>query len=356
MHNSNLHDMINRSRYIAKINDAFEIHSVCGILGPRQCGKTTLARLYANKYFDHKQVHYLDLEDPNDLAALDNPKLTLEALTGLIVIDEIQRRPELFPYLRVLVDKYPDRKILVLGSSSRDLLNQSSETLAGRISYIELTPFDLNELDNLDLLWKRGGFPKSCLAQKEQASNKWRKEFITTFLERDIRSLGFDISSYDMKRLWTMIAHYHGNNINYSEIGRSLNLSDNTIRKYIHLLQSTFMVRILKPWFSNIKKRQVKTPKVYIRDSGILHSLLNIDEENFVMHPKIGASWEGFAMEEIIRYFSVENDDCYYWGISNQAELDLLIHKNGKLYAFEFKYTDSPKTTKSMYTCSGLQT
>jgi len=340
--------MISRTQYITKIIDAFEIHSVCGILGPRQCGKTTLARLYANEYFNLKEVHYFDLEDPNDLAALENTKLTLESLDGLIVIDEIQRRPELFPYLRVLVDKYPNRKILVLGSASRDLLNQSSETLAGRISYVELTPFSLNELSNQSMLWRRGGFPKSTLAPREEASNKWRKDFITTFLERDIRALGFDISSYDMRRLWTMVSHYHGNSINYSEIGRSLNLSDNTIRKYIHLLQSTFMVRILKPWFSNVKKRQVKTPKVYIRDSGILHTLLNINEENFVKHPKIGASWEGFALEEIIRYLSVENDDCYYWGVNNQAELDLLINKNGQLCAFEFKYSDSPKVTKSM--------
>jgi len=342
--------MIHRPLYITKINDAFEIHSVCGILGPRQCGKTTLARYYASEYASSEKVHYFDLEDPNDLSTLDNPKLTLEPLKGLIVIDEIQRRPELFQYLRVLVDNYPERRILVLGSASRDLINQSSETLAGRISYVELTPFSLNEVTDINLLWKRGGFPKSFLANREEASIKWLKEFITTFLERDIRTLGFDISSFDMKRLWTMVAHYHGNNINYSEIGRSLSLSDNTVRKYIHLLQSTFMIRILKPWFANIKKRQVKTTKCYIRDSGILHSLLNVSTENLVMHPKIGASWEGFALEEVIRFLDVDNDDCYYWGINSQAELDLLVFKNGQKHAFEFKYSDSPKATKSMYT------
>ncbi|HJK87145.1 MAG TPA: ATP-binding protein [Candidatus Megaira endosymbiont of Nemacystus decipiens] len=342
--------MIDRQFYISKIEDLFEVNSVCGILGPRQCGKTTLAKAYAKKYSSEINIHYFDLEDPESLASLDNPKLTLEPLEGLIIIDEIQRRAELFSYLRVLVDKYPDRQILVLGSASKDLINQSSETLAGRISYVELTPFSLSEAGDIKKLWQRGGFPKSFLASKEEISIRWRKEFIATFLERDLRSMGIDVSSYDMRKLWTMIAHYHGNSVNYSELGRSLSLSDKTIRKYIHLLQGTFMVRLLKPWFANVKKRQVKIPKIYIRDSGILHSLLGIRSETLVMNPKVGASWEGFAMEEVIKKLEADYEDCYYWGVNNQSELDLLVVKYGKKHAFEFKYTDSPKVTKSMYT------
>lgn len=342
--------MIDRQFYISKIEDSFEVNPVCGILGPRQCGKTTLAKAYAKKYSSEINIHYFDLEDPESLASLDNPKLTLEPLEGLIIIDEIQRRAELFPYLRVLVDKYPDRRILVLGSASKDLINQSSESLAGRINYVELTPFSLNEAVDVRKLWQRGGFPKSFLASKDEISARWRKEFIATFLERDLRSMGIGVSSYDMRKLWTMIAHYHGNSINYSELGRSLSLSDNTIRKYIHLLQGTFMIRLLKPWFANIKKRQIKIPKIYIRDSGILHSLLDIKSETLVMNPKVGASWEGFAMEEVIKKFEADYEDCYYWGLNNQSALDLLIVKYGKKHAFEFKYTDSPKATKSMYT------
>lgn len=342
--------MINRQFYLSKIEESFEVNPVCGILGPRQCGKTTLAKAYAKKYNSEIKIHHFDLEDPESLALLDNPKLTLEPLEGLIIIDEIQRRAELFPYLRVLVDKYPDRKILVLGSASRDLINQSSESLAGRISYVELTPFSLTEVEDVKKLWQCGGFPKSFLSSKEETSMRWRKEFIATFLERDLRAMGIDVPSYDMRKLWTMIAHYHGNSLNYSELGRSLSLSDNTIRKYIHLLQGTFMVRLLKPWFANIKKRQVKIPKIYIRDSGILHSLLNISSQELVMHPKVGASWEGFAIEEVIKKLKADYEDCYYWGVNNQSELDLLIIKHGEKYAFEFKYTDSPKVTKSMHT------
>lgn len=273
----------------------------------------------------------------------------MEPLKGLIILDEIQRRPEIFPYLRSFVDKYPDRKILILGSASRDLIQQSSETLAGRISYVELTPLNFLETNDLTTLWHRGGFPRSFLAPTDRSSFRWRKDFITTFLERDIASLGFNVSSYDMRRLWTMLAHYHGNTLNYSELGKSLGVSDNTIRKYIGLLQGTFMVRCLKPWFENIKKRQLKTPKIYLRDSGMLHALLDMKEEDMVMHPKIGASWEGFAVEEIIRLYNAEPDNCYFWSTQHQAELDLLIISEGKKYGFEFKFTDSPKISKSMH-------
>ena len=338
--------MINRACYANLITEAFEVHSICGILGPRQCGKTTLAKFYAQEIYK-RTFHYFDLEDPTDLAKFEHPKLLLESLEGLIIIDEVQRQPELFPYLRSFVDKFPQAKLLVLGSASRDLIQQSSETLAGRISYVELTPFMLTETHNLETLWHRGGFPRSYLAPSDRGSFKWRKDFITTFLERDIASLGFDISPYDMRRLWTMLAHYHGNILNYSELARSLAVSDNTIRKYINLLQGTFMVRLLKPWSANIKKRQVKTPKIYLRDSGIIHALLNI-EEDLNLHPKVGASWEGFAIEEIIRSFQADPNDCYFWSTQHEAELDLLIEHKGKKQAFEFKYSDSPKITRSM--------
>lgn len=340
--------MINRPSYIKKIEEIFEIHPICGLLGPRQCGKTTLAREYFQNQND-SPTHYLDLEDPTDLAKLENPKLTLEPLEGLIVIDEIQRRPNLFPYLRVFVDKYPSRKILILGSASRDLIQQSSESLAGRIGYLELMPFSLTEVKDMEKLWKRGGFPRSYLAPQAKGSLKWRKEFITTFLERDLSIIGINVSPYDMRRLWTMIAHCHGNVLNYSEIGRSLSISDNTTRKYINLLQETFMVRILKPWHNNLKKRQIKSPKVYIRDSGILHALLGVDEEYISLDPKVGASWEGFALEEVIKFHDTDFESCYFWRTQHQAELDLLIEDGREKYAYEFKYSDSPKITKSMH-------
>lgn len=340
--------MIRRSIFVEEISDAFEVHSVCGILGPRQCGKTTLARYYAQEK-QNSPVHYFDLEDPTDLSKLESPKLILEPLEGLIILDEIQRRPEIFPYLRSFVDKYPDRKLLILGSASRDLIQQSSESLAGRISYVELTPFNYLETRDLDTLWHRGGFPRSFLAPSEKGSFRWRRDFISTFLERDIGALGFNISTYDMRRLWTMLAHYHGNTLNYSELGKSLGVSDNTVRRYIGLLQGTFMVRCLKPWFENIKKRQLKTPKIYLRDSGIFHALLDIKDEDLTMHPKLGASWEGFALEEVIRLYHAEQDDCYFWSTQHQAELDLLILSGGKKHGFEFKFSDSPKITKSMH-------
>lgn len=340
--------MIKRNFFLNSISEAFEVHSVCGILGPRQCGKTTLARYYA-KEKQETPVHYFDLEDPTDISKLESPKLILEPLEGLIILDEIQRRPEIFPYLRSFVDKYPQRKVLILGSASRDLIQQSSETLAGRISYVELTPLNFLETNDLNTLWHRGGFPRSFLAPNDKSSFRWRKDFITTFLERDIGALGFNVSAYDMRKLWTMLAHYHGNTLNYSELGKSLGVADNTIRKYIGLLQGTFMVRCLKPWFENIKKRQLKTPKVYLRDSGILHALLEMKEENLIMHPKIGASWEGFAIEEVIRLFHADPDNCYFWSTQHQAELDLLILSGGQKHGFEFKFTDSPKITKSMH-------
>lgn len=338
--------MINRKRFLEDIKKVHKIHSVCALLGPRQCGKTTLSELY-RKTVDEK-CFVFDLEDPSDLGKLENPKLTLETLEGLIIIDEIQRKPELFPYLRVLVDRYPHRRYLILGSASRDLIHQSSETLAGRIGYIELTPFQLSECNDQNRLWKRGGFPKSFLQEDIELSWAWRKAYISTFLERDLPNLGFSTSPQDMRRLWTMLAHYHGNIINYSELGRSLNLSDMTIRRHIHLLTGSFMIRTLKPWFENIKKRQIKSPKVYVRDSGLFQTLLNITED-IALHPKVGASWEGFALEEIIRFHEADPEDCYFWATTTKAELDLLIVKGSQRIGFEFKYTDAPRMTRSLH-------
>jgi uncharacterized protein len=288
------------------------------------------------------------LEDPTDLARLANPKLVLSELDGLIIIDEVQRKPDLFPILRVLVDKF-DKKFLLLGSASRDLINHSSETLAGRISHIELTPFNFTEVGELKTLWVRGGFPLAYLAADITTSLLWRKAYITTFLERDIPSLGINIPPETMRRFWMMLSHVHGNIFNASELGRSLGYSDTTIKRYLDILVGTFMVRRLSPWFENINKRQVKSPKIYIRDSGILHSLVGItDYESLLVYPRLGAFWEGIALEEVIRYNKLDAEDCYFWATHNGAELDLLVIKNGKRHGFEFKHTEAPRVTPSM--------
>jgi uncharacterized protein len=338
--------MIIRNSYLKQIQDAFEVFPICALLGPRQCGKTTLASIFKGSF---EPSYHFDLEDPNDLARLETPKLTLENLHGLVVIDEIQRRPELFTYLRVLVDKNPNIKLLILGSASRDLIHQSSESLAGRIQYIHMSPFKLSETNDFNRLWGRGGFPRSYLANSESASFIWRKAYISTFLERDLATMGFNLSPQVMRRLWTMLAHYHGNIMNYSEFSRSLGVTDKTVKSYIDVLDGSFMARTLKPWHANIQKRQVKAPKVYIKDSGILHALLGIQGEETMSHPKAGASWEGFAIEEIIHRIKADPEDCYYWRTLAGAELDLLICQDGKKHGFEFKYTDRPQTSKSMH-------
>jgi len=336
---------MNRNQYLQEIETAFSVNPVCAILGPRQCGKSTLAGMYAKT---QQLTHVFDLEDPTDLARLENPKLALMDLDGLIIIDEIQRRPDLFPIIRVLVDKFKKR-FLILGSVSRDLINQSSETLAGRISYLELTPFSYSEVHEVKNLWLRGGFPLSYLAKDITTSALWRKSYITTFLERDIPNLGINIPAETIRRFWMMLANSHGNIFNASELGRSLGYSDTTIKRYLDILVGTFMIRRLNPWFENISKRQVKSPKVYFKDSGILHSLLGItDNESLITNPKLGASWEGLALEEVIRYNKADALDCYFWATHSNAELDLLIVQNGKKMGFEVKYTDAPKITLSM--------
>lgn len=336
-----------RLSFLKQVETQMKVHPVCGILGPRQVGKTTLAREYSKLYIQGP-VHFFDLENPFDRVRLEEPFTALSQLEGLVIIDEIQHAPNIFPVLRVLVDERP-RQFLILGSASRDLIHQSSETLAGRIGYIELTPFMLEEVNDFRTLWRRGGFPRSFLSSSEEESFLWRQAYITTFLERDIPSLGFRIPSVQISRFWMMLSHVHGQLFNASEIGRSLGISDHTTRKYLDILVGTFMMRNLCPWYENINKRQVKAPKIYFRDSGILHALLGLNsQENIERHPKLGASWEGFALEEVIRLYRMRAEDCYFWRTQAGAELDLLLFKGGKRLGFEIKYTDTPKLTPSM--------
>ncbi len=343
--------MFKRERFLEQIAQNFRVHSVCALLGPRQIGKTTLARLFVQEYAQ-SGVRFFDLENPIDLARLENPMSALSVEPEkLVVIDEIQLRPELFPILRVLVDN-PEhkRKILVLGSASRDLIQQSSETLAGRIGYIELTPLSQEETHDDMRLWSRGGFPLAYLAASEADSFLWRQNYLRTFLERDIPSLGFLIPPQQLRRFWLMLAHYHGQIFNASELARSLRVSDNTCRKYLDILIGTFMVRSLTPWFENLQKRQVKSPKIYFRDSGILHALLNIKSQaELEIYPRLGAFWEGFALEEVIRRYRLVPEECFFWATQGGAELDLFVFKDGKRLGFEFKYMDVPKITKSMH-------
>jgi predicted AAA+ superfamily ATPase len=336
-----------RQQFLTLIKQHFQIHKVCALLGPRQCGKTTLSRQFA-KLKEIPRINIFDLEDPLDLERLAEPMLALSNLHGFVIIDEIQYKPNLFSILRVLVDK-TNIKFLVLGSASRDLIKQSSETLAGRIGYIEMTPFVLSEVSDINNLWLRGGFPLSYLADNEELSFLWRQNYVKTFLERDIPNLGFSIPAMQLRKFWVMICHYHGGIFNASELGNSLGISYHTAKSYLDILEGTFMIRVLRPWYENLKKRQVKTPKIYFRDSGIYHTLLGLNNyESVITSPKIGASWEGFALEQVIRYYDAEPEECYFWSSHNIAEIDLLIFKNGKRIGFEFKYTDSPKITSSM--------
>ncbi|HSX04238.1 MAG TPA: ATP-binding protein [Rhabdochlamydiaceae bacterium] len=344
--------MVQRRKYLKTIEMHFQVHPACAILGPRQVGKTTLAKMFLEEQDSPEAFHFFDLENPIDLARFENPMLTLSKLSNkLIVIDEIQRAPELFPVLRVLIDdKEKKQKFLILGSASRDLIRQSSESLAGRIGYMELMPFSLDEVDHdSEILWLRGGFPRSYLAKTDEDSFLWRQSYIATFLERDIPNLGFQIPPQQMRRFWLMLVHYHGQIFNASELGKSLGISDHMVRKYLDILAGTFMVRILLPWYENLEKRQIKSPKIYFRDSGILHALIGIhNQAEMDIYPKMGSFWEGFALEEIIRQTGASSEECYFWGTQSNAELDLLILKNGKRIGYEFKYSDAPKITPSM--------
>ena len=316
------------------------------LLGPRQCGKTTLARRLADK----STSNYFDLENPVDLARLSEPMTALEPLRGLIVIDEVQRHPDLFPVLRVLLDRKPARaRFLVLGSASPELLRQSSETLAGRIAIVEMGGFMLEELEraNLARLWLRGGFPRSFLARSEAASTAWREDFIRTFLERDLAQLGVRVPAGTMRRFWTMTAHYSGGIWNSSEIGRSLGEAHTTAKRHLEVLSGALVVRVLQPWYANVGKRLVKSPKVYIKDSGLLHTLLGIGERGQLEgHPVVGGSWEGFVIEQMLA--RLPNANPFYWRTQAGAELDLLLFLKGRRIGIEIKRADAPTMTPSM--------
>lgn len=338
-----------RARALAALRDAFRVHPVVTLVGPRQCGKTTLALEYARQRARRTDVLRLDLENPVDLARLDNPVLALEQTRGLVIIDEVQRRPDLFPVLRVLVDREPrDRKFLILGSASGDLLRQSSESLAGRTALLELTPFALHETREPGRLWLRGGYPKAYLARRDADAFAWLAAYVTTFLERDVPSFGLRVPPHALRRFWMMLAHTHAQILNLSDLGRAFGATHKTVGHYVDILSSTFMVRQLQPWFENVGKRQVKAPKLYFRDTGLLHALLGItSREALSVHPRIGASWEGFAIESILRKLGSPGES-YFWATHAHAELDLLTFVGGRRIGFEIKRADAPAMTRSM--------
>ena len=338
--------MIPRTALLQTVQRALERSRAVALIGARQCGKTTLARQLVSP----TSVNYFDLEDPYSLARLDQPMNTLQELRGLVVIDEIQRRPGLFPVLRVLCDRDPlPARFLILGSASPSLLRQSSESLAGRVTTIQMSGFSLGELGITSQAqhWRRGGFPLSFLAASEEESLDWRKDFILTFLERDIPQFGFNIPATSLFRFWNVLAHYHAQVWNTTEAARTLNIGATTARRYLDLLQDLFMVRQLQPWHANLGKRQVKSPKIYIRDTGLLHYLLGIrSKQELGLHPRSGASWEGYVIEETIK--AVAPEEAYFWATHSGAELDLLLIKNGQRIGVECKRMDAPRLTPSM--------
>lgn len=320
------------------------------MIGARQVGKTTLAKILAAQWKD--PIHFFDLESSVDLARLADAMLALEPLRGLVVLDEVQRRPEIFPVLRVLADRTRSpARFLGLGSASPKLLGQSSESLAGRVAYYELPGFALSEVSpsQSDHLWLRGGFPRSFTAADDAESFEWRANFVRTFLERDVPQLGINIRSATLDRFWSMLAHYHAQVWNGSELARAFGVSHHAVRRYLDALVSTFMVRSLKPWAANIKKRQVKAPKIYIRDSGIVHRFLGLPNRAALdRHPKVGASWEGFVLENVIQVLGLEDRECYYWRTHTGAEIDLVVNRGGVLLGFEIKRSSAPRLTPSM--------
>ncbi|MDP8216227.1 MAG: ATP-binding protein [Candidatus Kaelpia imicola] len=338
--------MIERKRYIDSIKKVLKRSRAAALLGPRQCGKTTLAQ----NLIDVRSPNYFDLEDQSSLIALVNPKGVLEPLKGLVVIDEVQQRPELFSVLRVLLDRKPlPANFLILGSASPDFLRQSSESLAGRLELIEMGGFNLAEIGEKKVLrlWLRGGFPLSFLAKSDADSFAWRKSFIKTFLERDLREQGIELPSVTLYRFWAMLANSHGQIWNAAPIASSLGISEPTVRKYLDILTGVFMVRQLQPWHVNIKKRQVKSPKLYFRDTGILNSFLELKTEAEVLRHQIcGASWEGFVIEQLI--YILEIDHPYFWATHQGAEIDLVFNKGGAMYGIEIKRADAPTITLSM--------
>ena len=339
--------MLERPEYLQQLEAAVSRSPITALLGPRQCGKTTLARQLAAT----RESTSFDLESEPDVRRLTNPELALSGLTGLVVLDEIQRMPRLFNVLRVLADR-PERRarFLILGGASPELIRGVSESLAGRVEFIELAGFDLSETGSeaWRTLWVRGGFPRSYLAASEDDSRAWREGFIRTFLERDIPQLGITIPSAAMRRFWTMLAHWHGQTWNASELGRSMSLSDKTVRRYLDLLTGTYMVRQLQPWFENVARRQVKAPKVYLRDAGLLHTLLDIHSDRTLLaNPRVGASWEGFVIDQVLR--AIRPASAWFWGTHGGGELDLLVNDKGRRIGFEVKFSEAPGVTRSMH-------
>ncbi|MDA0739973.1 MAG: ATP-binding protein [Nitrospirae bacterium] len=338
--------MIKRAGIISTLKTAIKRSKVVVLSGPRQCGKTTLAR----EFLSEESINYFDLEDPVSLARLDEPMTALRPLKGLVVIDEVQRRPDIFPVLRVLADrKGPPARFLILGSASGNLLQQSSESLAGRLEYVTIGGFSLSELDTPaeTVLWRRGGFPLSYLAKTEADSFAWRKSFIRTLLERDLPQWGVRVPAVALQRFWTMLAHYHGQTWNAAEPARALGVSESTTRRYLDLFADALMIRQLQPWYANLSKRQVKAPKVYVRDSGLLHHLLGIETAKALMsHPKLGASWEGFVIEQIL--MTEPHDEAYFWATHQGAEIDLILRRGNRLLGVECKRTDAPGMTPSI--------
>lgn len=338
--------MIERCTDSGLVRTALKRSRVVALLGPRQCGKTTLAR----QFVPAESLNYFDLEDPASLARLSEPDTALRPLKKLVVIDEIQRRPDLFPLLRVLADRSPlPARFLILGSAAPDLLKQSSETLAGRLETVPLEGFRLADLGlaGQSRHWLRGGYPLSYTARTEADSLAWRHQFLQTFLERDLPQLGVTIPSIALRRFWNMVAHYHGQIWNAAELARALAVNESTVRRYLDLMTGVFMVRQLPPWFENLGKRQVKAPKIYVRDSGLLHALLGVtNQRDLEHHPKVGASWEGYAVEEVLK--ALRPDEAYYWATYNGAEIDLVLFKNGRRIGVECKRADAPVLTPSM--------
>ncbi len=340
--------MIERKKTTSAIQKALKRSRIVVLLGPRQCGKTTLAR----QFVPVDSLNYFDLEDPSDLTRLNEPMTALRNLKGIIVIDEIQRRPDLFPILRVLADRQPlPARFLILGSAAPGLLRQSSETLAGRLETINISGLTLGDvgMKRHEQHWLRGGLPLSFLAKNESDSLAWRKNFIQTFLERDIPQFGIGVAAPTLLRFWSMLAHFSGQIWNAAEPARSLGVSETAVRRYLDILEGVFIVQQLKPWHENLKKRQVKSLKIYLRDSGLLHQMLGIRTmTDLLLHPKCGGSWEGYIITEILAV--TEPDDAFYWATHAGAELDLMLLKGNKRIGVEIKRADAPGITPSMRT------